>query len=263
MEALTKLGMKSNVGGAGSVPEADTRLELIMESTTDATEWKLEVERILPQLKVTFKAENKDWRTRQEQRLTYKTQIASSLKDAEQMLTRFHTDIGKSLEKISTRETDTDNELICSLSLALLGEQHINSQLNDHLQEFHRQQDLLAQAKQHYRLCSSGITDKSQQLSQLTSELTRIKEDMEERGQNVTDGGLTSLSFVHVHRLDLSRLGPLVKIKKAIADLNRDIVRTDVRIAVLEHTLMQSKVREKEEANDDKADFLLNEPEFD
>jgi hypothetical protein len=58
-------------------------------------------------------------------------------------------------------------------------------------------------------------------------------------------------------------LGPLVKIKKAIEELNRDIVRADVRIAVLEHTLMQSKVREKEEANDEKADFLLNEPDFD
>ena len=59
------------------------------------------------------------------------------------------------------------------------------------------------------------------------------------------------------------RLGPLVKIKKAIEELNRDIVRVDVRIAVLEHTLMQSKVREKEEANDEKADYLLNEPDFD
>ncbi len=58
-------------------------------------------------------------------------------------------------------------------------------------------------------------------------------------------------------------LGPLVKIKKAIEELNRDIVRVDVRIAVLEHTLMQSKVREKEEANDEKADYLLNEPDFD
>ena len=70
------------------------------------------------------------------------------------------------------------------------------------------------------------------------------------------------LTFMFI-TLDPPHLGPLVKIKKAIADLNRDIVRTDVRIAVLEHTLMQSKVREKEEANDDKADFLLNEPEFD
>ncbi|CAF3563071.1 unnamed protein product [Rotaria sp. Silwood1] len=226
MEALTKLGLKTSAVGAAAISEPEIRPELIMESTTDATEWKLEVERILPQLKVTFKAENKDWRSRQEQRLTYKTQIATSLKDAEQMLTRFHTDIAKSLEKIITRE------------------QYINSQLNDYLHEFHRQQDLLAQAKQHYRHCSSGITDKSQQLAQITAELTQIKEEMEETGQNVTDGG------------------PLVKIKKAIEELNRDIIRVDVRIAVLEHTLMQSKVREKEEANDEKADYLLNEPDF-
>jgi estrogen-related receptor beta like 1 len=106
MEALTKLGLKSSSVGAAAITEPEIRPELIMESTTDATEWKLEVERILPQLKVTFKAENKDWRARQEQRLTYKSQIASSLKDAEQMLTRFHTDIAKSLEKITTRKSE-------------------------------------------------------------------------------------------------------------------------------------------------------------
>ena len=117
--------------------------------------------------------------------------------------------------------------------------------MSDSVSEFHRQQDVLANAKNHYRHCSTGITEKSQQLAQITAELQTIKEDMEETGQNVTDGG------------------PLVKIKKAIEELNRDIVRVDVRIAVLEHTLMQSKVREKEEANDEKADYLLNEPDFD
>ena len=111
MEALTKLGLKSTSVGAASMGEPEVRPELILESTTDATEWKLEVERILPQLKVTFKAENKDWRARQEQRLTYKTQIASSLKDAEAMLTRFHTDIAKSLEKISTRKLTKSKRL--------------------------------------------------------------------------------------------------------------------------------------------------------
>jgi chromosome segregation ATPase len=70
-----------------------------------------------------------------------------------------------------------------------VGEQYINSQLNDHVHEFHRQQDLLAQAKNHYRHCSTGITEKSQQLTQITAELSAIKEEMEETGQNVTDGG--------------------------------------------------------------------------
>ena len=31
----------------------------IMESTTDAAEWKLEVERVFPQLKVTIRTDNK------------------------------------------------------------------------------------------------------------------------------------------------------------------------------------------------------------
>jgi chromosome segregation ATPase len=70
-----------------------------------------------------------------------------------------------------------------------VGEQYINSQLNDHVHEFHRQQELLAQAKNHYRHCSTGITEKSQQLTQITAELSAIKEEMEETGQNVTDGG--------------------------------------------------------------------------
>ncbi len=60
MKALTKLGLKSSSVGAAAMSEPEVRPELIMESTTDATEWNLEVERILPQLKVTFEAENKD-----------------------------------------------------------------------------------------------------------------------------------------------------------------------------------------------------------
>lgn len=206
MEALTKLGLKATSVGAASINEPEVRPEVILESTTDATEWKLEVERILPQLKVTFKAENKDWRARQEQRFTYKTQIASSLKDAEAMLTRFHTDIDKSLEKINTRKFNKQIRLesmnireIFSFPLFLLflGETYLNSQLTDDVQEFYRQQDILAQAKQHYRQCSTGITDKSQQLAELTAELTRIKEEMEETGQNVTDGG-QSLAFSYL-----------------------------------------------------------------
>ena len=31
----------------------------IMESTTDAADWKMEVERVLPQLKVTIRTDNK------------------------------------------------------------------------------------------------------------------------------------------------------------------------------------------------------------
>ena len=40
-----------------NIPEV--KHEEILQSTTDATEWKLEVERVLPQLKVTIKTDHK------------------------------------------------------------------------------------------------------------------------------------------------------------------------------------------------------------
>lgn len=37
--------------------------EEILHSTTDAAEWNLEVERVLPQLKVTVRTDNKVWKS--------------------------------------------------------------------------------------------------------------------------------------------------------------------------------------------------------
>lgn len=36
--------------------------EEILQSTTDVAEWNLEVERVLPQLKVTVRTDNKVWK---------------------------------------------------------------------------------------------------------------------------------------------------------------------------------------------------------
>ena len=53
LQKLQRRGSKLDPSEGGSKPE------VIMESTTDAAEWKLEVERVLPQLKVTIRADNK------------------------------------------------------------------------------------------------------------------------------------------------------------------------------------------------------------
>ncbi len=55
MEALSQMNNITNLNK--NVPEI--RHEEILESKTDATEWKLEVERVLPQLKVTIKSDHK------------------------------------------------------------------------------------------------------------------------------------------------------------------------------------------------------------
>ncbi len=56
--------------GSGLLPQ---RPEEILQSTTDAEEWHLEVERVAPQLKVTVRVDARDWRTHLEQVLDFWT----------------------------------------------------------------------------------------------------------------------------------------------------------------------------------------------
>jgi len=45
------------------------------------------------------------------------------------------------------------------------------------------------QAKEKYKQGSGGVTDRSRALAELTEELDKVKQDMEERGSSMTDGG--------------------------------------------------------------------------
>lgn len=206
MEALSQMNNITNLNK--NVPEI--RHEEILESKTDATEWKLEVERVLPQLKVTIKSDHKDWRTHIEQMHTYQDSIDDSLKDTKSYFEKLYDEISKTLEKINSRE------------------KYINSQLEEPMQAFRNYQDRLAEIKETYKTRSTGINERTQMLSQVTNDLQRIKEEMEEAGQSMTDGS------------------PLIKIKKAMENIKVDMKNMDVRIGVLEHILLQSKLRSKD-----------------
>lgn len=55
---------------------ANQRPEEILESTTDVEQWRLEVERVAPQLKVTVRMDNRDWRNHLEQMHSYRLQLS-------------------------------------------------------------------------------------------------------------------------------------------------------------------------------------------
>ncbi|XP_036919246.1 intraflagellar transport protein 57 homolog isoform X2 [Sturnira hondurensis] len=139
--------------------------EDILESTTDAAEWSLEVERVLPQLKVTIRTDNKDWRIHVDQMHQHKSGIESALKETK--------------------------------------------------------------ARERYQQGNGGVTERTRLLSEVTEELEKVKQDMEEKGSSMTDGA------------------PLVKIKQSLTKLKQETVQMDVRIGVVEHTLLQSKLKEK------------------
>ncbi|XP_071095047.1 intraflagellar transport protein 57 homolog [Haliotis cracherodii] len=205
LEGLKKLNQ--NRMQDGSKPEA------ILDSTTDAADWKLEVERVLPQLKVTIRTDNKDWRIHLEQMHQHRDGIQSSLTETKTYLDKLHDEISRTLEKISSRE------------------KYINNQLEQPLHDFRSAQDQLAETKERYKQASGGVTERSRSLAEVTEELEKVKQEMDERGNSMTDGA------------------PLVKIKQAIQQLKKENTQMDIRTGVVEHVLLQAKLKDKTSQN--------------
>ena len=86
-----------------------------------------------PQLKVTVRVDNRDWRTHLEQMHTYRSGIEEALVTTRVHLDKLHGDIARTLEKISSRE------------------KYLNSQLEAPLAELRTLSDSLAAAKEQYR----------------------------------------------------------------------------------------------------------------
>ncbi|UYV83131.1 IFT57 [Cordylochernes scorpioides] len=193
------------------------RPEDILESAVDQTEWRLEVERVLPQLKVVVHADSKDWRSHLEQLQAQRKDMAESLNRATTQLDRVATEAGRALEKLNSRE------------------RYLNQQLEAPLAELRTAQERLSAAKDRYRAVSGGVVERSRTLAQdlmvvvwqLTEELEQVKSEMEEQGSSMTDGT------------------PLVKVRKALAQLKADISQMNVRIGVANHTLLQARLKEK------------------
>ncbi|XP_075051015.1 intraflagellar transport protein 57 homolog [Mixophyes fleayi] len=183
--------------------------EEILESNTDASEWYLEVERVLPQLKVTVRTDNKDWRVHVDQMHQHKDGIETSLKETKGYLDKLHNEISKTLEKVGSRE------------------RYINNQLDPLVQEYRAAQAQLSELKEQYHELTTKVTEKTRILSELNEELEKVKQEIEEKGSSITDGA------------------PLVKMKQALTKLKQETVQMDIRIGVVEHTLLQSKLKEK------------------
>ncbi|NXC99137.1 IFT57 protein, partial [Certhia brachydactyla] len=195
--------------------------EEILQSTTDAAEWNLEVERVLPQLKVTVRTDNKVWKNGfacihvvikmsfQSMLFTFCLQLLSffmqrpvtnglsSATLSEPLsgyLDKLHNEISRTLEKINSRE------------------KYINNQLEHLVQEYRSAQALLSEKKIYFKV---------------TEALEKVKQETEEKGSSMTDGA------------------PLVKIKQALTKLKQETIQMDIQIGVMEHTLLQSKLKEK------------------
>lgn len=195
----------SNLNGANTIYKP----EIQVGGNVDVESWKLELERVLPHLKVVIKNDNRDWRSHFEQMKSYRANSENSLVLTKNNLEKLHKEISVNLEKISNRE------------------RYLNKELEPALDEYRLLQDQLSKVKESYQNISGGVMERNRHLATLTDKIDGIIQQMEERGSSMTDGT------------------PLVNIKKAIGKVKTEITEMDVRIAVLDCVLLQSKMKEK------------------
>ncbi|XP_050502423.1 intraflagellar transport protein 57 homolog [Diabrotica virgifera virgifera] len=182
-----------------------------LKSNVDEETWKLEVERVLPMLKVTVKNDSRDWRSHLEQMKQHQSTIDNTFGTAKGQLEKLHKEITSTLDKVNNRE------------------KYFNRELESVLEEYRSLQDQLSKLKDAYKNVSTGVAERNRELHKLTEKLETVKQQMEERGSSMTDGT------------------PLVNIKKSVAKVKSEIIDMDVRIGVLECVLLQTKLREEKQ----------------
>ncbi|CAL1682860.1 unnamed protein product [Lasius platythorax] len=187
----------------------------ILQSNTNRDEWQLELEKVLPRLKVTVRTDSRDWRAHLEQMKQLRANIATDLSGTKANLNKIYTNIGNTLDKIKTRET------------------YLNKQLEPSLTEYRSLQERLSKVKEQYRDVSGGVTERTRVLNKLMEELEHVKREMDERGSSMTDGT------------------PLINIKKTITKMKNEISEMNIRIGVLEYSLMCARVRDRTQLRED------------
>lgn len=171
--------------------------------------FRLEMERVLPQLKIVVKSDNRDWRTHFDQIKSLRNNIEQVSDDAQNQLKKMQSDMIFAMEKIESRE------------------KHLNKDLKDLIQEYKMLSIDLTKVNNEIKDNDREKSEMEENLSRLTNELENVKIQMEQRGNSMTDGS------------------PLINIKKAVIRLKEEIAEMDVKIGVLQHTMTNEVIRKQ------------------
>jgi len=208
-------------GGAGK-PRAGTRTSeeiedsKAIESQVDAAEWKLELERVAPRLKVASAADAKDWRSHLESAHRHQGEIARTFPEVKVMLDHITTDVAQMLEKIDTRE------------------RYVNNQLEPLSAEYQHHRETLNGVQERYSGSTEKVADLTNELARVSEEVERIKHVMADRGENIADAS------------------PLNTLKGSIDKLNKEVKLMEVRIGVVRNTLLQTSLKNKDAKKENK-----------
>ncbi|RKP20729.1 hypothetical protein ROZALSC1DRAFT_12333, partial [Rozella allomycis CSF55] len=194
----------------------------------DINEWKLEIERAIPQLKIQLQNDHKDWRIHLEQMKSlekvkciwnYKKGAFTCYSDTVSKFSKLEIEIDKTLEKVSSREKYINQQMESEVILDFIFHSQVDT--------FKQNNITLSNVKLEFQANREKLSSISTELGQMTEELDMYKAQMDELGSGMTDAK------------------PLVNIKQAISRLKTEIKQLDLKTGVVEQRLWHSRMQEK------------------
>eukprot|EP01027_Heterolobosea_sp_BB2_P002111 GEZU01003183.1.p1 GENE.GEZU01003183.1~~GEZU01003183.1.p1 ORF type:complete len:436 (+),score=125.18 GEZU01003183.1:74-1381(+) len=199
----------------------------LIESEIDPEKWKLELERVGPQLtKLKLQVDTKDWRTHVEQMQTLQQTVQQLFPEVESQLNKISDEISKISDKIKRRET------------------MISTQFEHLIEEYRKGTQELNEINDTYKVSRDNIDNYQNQLNKLSEELDEIKVTMEKNSKKMQD------------------TSPLQNIKDTIAKMKNEIRNMDLRIGVLQHTVLQASLKSRANSNAAAKDKDSNDDSF-
>eukprot|EP01010_Urceolus_cornutus_P003172 NODE_430_length_1678_cov_287.227747_g335_i0.p1 GENE.NODE_430_length_1678_cov_287.227747_g335_i0~~NODE_430_length_1678_cov_287.227747_g335_i0.p1 ORF type:complete len:448 (-),score=120.23 NODE_430_length_1678_cov_287.227747_g335_i0:260-1603(-) len=179
----------------------------LIETSCDAEEWRLEAERVVPLLKLRRRNDYKDWRTHIDWIQMLLKTVDKTFPEVRTQLERITEEINGAIEKIQKRE------------------QTLAEQFEAFVEEFKAQKSGYSGITERYKESCDAVNGLSNELNSVTELLENMKTDIQTREESMQD---------------TSSLG---KIKDAMTKIKQEIKEMELRIGVLQHTILHHKIR--------------------
>ncbi|XP_055376584.1 intraflagellar transport protein 57 homolog [Condylostylus longicornis] len=173
------------------------------DSLNEIENWRLELERVLPQLKIVVKSDLRDWRTHLKQMTTLKANIDECSDETYNQLKKLQSDITYEMEKVESRE------------------RHLNNELQTLIVKFKELSTELSNIQATIKEINSEQENITSEFNSVIAENDVVKNLMDQRGQSMSDGS------------------PVINLKKSIAKLKEDIQQINLEVGLLNHSIDQ------------------------
>ena len=190
---------------ADEVETVRDETQKIIESRVDPIEWKTELERVGPRLRISNAVGGKEWRSHIDQTKKHSSLIENELPSTEATLRTINNQLETAVDRMRTKE------------------KYVNSQYSSLVQEYQDIRSDMKSIEDTYQSSNSKVTSLQNDLAAVAEQLSDIKGTMDSRGSSMTD------------------TSPLVKIKAALQDIKVEIGHFELRIGVVAHTLLSAQ----------------------